>query len=53
MLLLVARIYKIKQALRLEGMPVAQIGPDKVIEKVTAADVCRPDAYINISRREQ
>jgi hypothetical protein len=53
MLLRVARMYKIKQALRLEGMPVAQIGLDKVMKKLAAADMYRRDAHINVSRREQ
>jgi hypothetical protein len=49
----VARMYKIKQPLRLEGMPVAQICLDKFMERLAAADMCCRDAHINVSRREQ
>ena len=53
MLLRVARMYKIKQPLQLEGMPVAEIGLDKFMERWAAADTCRPGTHINVSRREQ
>ena len=52
MVLRVARMYKIKQPLQLEGMPVAEIGLDKFMERLAAADTCR-GTHINVSRREQ
>lgn len=52
MLMRVTRMYENKRPLRLEGMPVTQICLEKVMESATA-DVCRRDAQINVSRREQ